>query len=325
MSTKNRLCLGALTLVWGFGFLFIKVALRDLNPYDVVLGGLLTAALALRLFSAAVGLRLPRERATWAHFVVMAMLTNIAPYLLFAWAEIRITAGLAAVINGTTPLFTFGLALATRTERANVGRLIGLAIGLGGVVVLAGPWAGTSTSPISGVAAALVGSACYAAAYIYARRFLAPLPHSPLSLSTGQMMAGAAILALAAPLFFRTPSHLPIEAGASVIALGVISTGIGYILTYRLIAEEGATSAALATYLVPIVAVTLAALLLREPVTWRLLVGAGTVLLGVAGAQGYWHRRGAVEHRRPSPTSAPGGTLYKPGEPHRVRSAAPPR
>ncbi len=297
MTAASRLRLAALTLLWGAGFLFIKVALRQLSPYDIVLGCMLTAAVAMIVFVTATGQRLPRDRATWSHLLVMAAITNVAPYLLFAWAENRISSGLAGVINATTPLFTFGLCVVVRIERPAISRLAAIAVGFGGIAVIAAPWAGASRSPVSGVGAALLGSASYAAAYVYARHFLTPRPETALALSAGQMVAGTFLLTLAAPFFLHGPAQLSIQAALSVVALGMGSTGVGYVLTYQLIADEGPTSAALATYLAPIVAVGLGALFLAETLTWRVLIGATIILIGVAGAEGRWGSKSAPRQR----------------------------
>jgi drug/metabolite transporter (DMT)-like permease len=279
-------------VLWGSGFLLIKIALEGMSPIQIVLGRLLAAAVAMLVVVAYRKETLPRQLTPWAHLAVMAVVTNIAPYFLFAWAEQHITSGLAGVLNATTPLFTLLLAVSTHTERLTVPRVIGLALGFLGVVVLAAPWHdGGVGSSLLGVGASLLASASYAASYVYARRFLSVRQLSPLVLSTGQMVAGAVLLGILAPGVALQPMTLTASVVISVVVLGVIGTGVAYILNYRLIADEGATAASTVTYLLPIVAVLLGLAVLGEPVGWNLAVGALIVLAGVALSEGRVNRR----------------------------------
>src|ERR1700730_12528414 len=140
MKSKSLVRLVALAVLWGSGFLFIKEALTGLSPFQIVFGRMLAAAVAMLALTLATKRRLPADLRIWMHLAVMAIITNIAPYFLFAWAELRVTSGLAGVLNATTPLFTLMAALATGTERSAPTRLAGLLIGLLGVVILAAPW-----------------------------------------------------------------------------------------------------------------------------------------------------------------------------------------
>ncbi len=279
--------LGALAVLWGSGFLLIKIALEGMSPIQIVLGRLLAAAVVMLVVVAYRREALPRRLVPWAHLTVMAVVTNIAPYFLFAWAEQHINSGLAGVLNATTPLFTLLFAVSTHTERLTAARVVGLVVGFLGVVVLAAPWHdGGIGSSLLGVGASLLASASYAASYVYARRFLSARQFSPLVLSTGQMVAGAVLLAALAPGVALQPMTLTMSVVVSVVVLGVVGTGVAYVLNYRLIADEGATAASTVTYLLPFVAVLLGFLILAEPVGWNLAVGALIVLVGVALSEG---------------------------------------
>jgi drug/metabolite transporter (DMT)-like permease len=286
MKSKSLVRLGALAVLWGSGFLLIKEALTGLSPFQIVFGRMLTAAVAMLALTLATKRRLPTDRRIWVHLAVMAIITNIAPYFLFAWAELRVTSGLAGVLNATTPLFTLIAALATGTERNAPTRLAGLLIGLLGVVILAAPWATPQRGTLAGIVAALVASACYALGYVYARRFLTSRTVPAVVLSTGQMVAGTIVLAFVAPVLGRGHVHLTATVIAAVLALGAAGTGASYVLNYQLIADEGPTAASTATYLIPVVAVILGAFVLAEPVTWHLALGAITILGGVALSEG---------------------------------------
>jgi drug/metabolite transporter (DMT)-like permease len=284
-------------VLWGSGFLLIKIALEGMSPIQIVLGRLLAAAIVMLVVVAYRREALPRQLTPWAHLTVMAVVSNIAPYFLFAWGEQHISSGLAGVLNATTPLFTLLFAVSTHTERLTVSRVIGLALGFLGVVVLAAPWHdGGVGSSLLGVGASLLASASYAASYVYARRFLSTRQLSPLVLSTGQMVAGAVLLGILAPGIALQPMTFTTSVIVSVVVLGVIGTGIAYVLNYRLIADEGATAASTVTYLLPIVAVLLGLAVLAEPVGWNLAVGALIVLLGVALSEGRLSQRRHTEH-----------------------------
>ncbi len=217
----------------------------------------------------------------------MALVGSIAPYLLFSWGEQHVASSLAGVLNATTPLLTLLLVMATRSERASMARVSGISLGFIGVVVLAAPWQSSAAGgSIAGMGACLLAATCYAAGYVYARHFLAGRGLPPLVLAAGQLTIGAFVLGLAAPVVARSAATFTPNVVASVLVLGVLSTGAAYVLNYRLIQDEGATAASMANYLTPIVAVALGALILGEPVTWNLFVGATLVLLGVTVAEG---------------------------------------
>jgi drug/metabolite transporter (DMT)-like permease len=254
---------------------------------QIVLGRMVAGAAVMLAVLALARHHLPRGLAPWAHLAVMAVVANIAPYFLFGWGVERIASGLAGVLNATTPLFTVVFALTTRSERLSAVRVAGMLLGFVGVVVLAAPWRTTALGgSLPGVGACLLGSACYAASYVYARRFLTGRGLSALVLSTGQMAAGAVLLVLATPIVARSPVTLTPTVIASVLVLGILGTGVAYVLNYRLIADEGAVAASTVTYLLPVVAVVLGAVILNEPLTWHLLAGGLIVLVGVAVSEG---------------------------------------
>jgi drug/metabolite transporter (DMT)-like permease len=254
---------------------------------QIVLGRMVAGAAVMLAVLALGRHHLPREVAPWAHLVVMAVVANIAPYFLFGWGIERVASGLAGILNATTPLFTLAFALTARTERLSVVRVSGLLLGLVGVVLLAAPWRTAALGgSLPGLGACLLGAACYAASYVYARQFLIGRGFSALALSTGQMATGAMLLVLAAPVVVRSAMTLTPTVVVSVLILGVLGTGVAYVLNYRLIADEGTVTASTVTYLIPLVAVVLGSLVLDEPVTWNLVAGAAIILVGVAVSEG---------------------------------------
>jgi drug/metabolite transporter (DMT)-like permease len=248
----------------------------------VVLGQLGFGAIVLLLGLAVRHRSLPRIPRTWLYLGGMAVLANLAPYLLFSWSEQRISAGLAGVLSGTTPLLTLLLAYAFGVGRLTIARVLGLMLGLAGVVVLAAPWHdGTRAVSAAGILAALGAAACYAASYVYARRLLTNRDTEPLVLAAAQLTVGACLLGVAMPWLGRQPVALSATVVLSVVALGVLSTGIAYVLNYRLIQDEGPTAASMTNYLTPVVAVLLGVAVVDERLSWNLVAGTAMVLLGV--------------------------------------------
>ena len=269
-------------MLWGSGFLFVKLALRGLSPSQVVLGQLALGALVLLIALAIRRQSLPHASREWAYLAGMTVLANIAPYLLFSWSEQRISSGLAGALSGTTPLLTLLLARAFGVGRLTPPRVLGLALGLAGVVLLAAPWHdGSRAVSLAGVLAALGAAACYAGSYVYARLLLTNRGMEPLVLAAAQLTLGTVLLSAAVPWIGRQPMTLSSTVVLSVVALGVLSTGVAYVLNYRLIQDEGPTAASMTNYLTPVVAVLLGIAFVDERLTWNLIIGTAMILVGL--------------------------------------------
>ena len=274
--------------IWGCSFLFIKVALEGLAPAQVVLGRMLGGSAVLFATVAVRRERLSTLRPVWRHVVFVSLVANLLPFTLLTWGEQRIASGQAGVLNATTPLCTVLLALAALPdERLSRSRLLGLLVGFSGVVFVVAPWdSGGGRVSISGQLACLGAAASYAVAITWTKRYLSPSGLPPVVLAAGQIGCGAVLLLLVSPLVAADPVDLPWRVLACVALLGVFGTGIAYILFYGLIAEVGATSASLVTYLAPVVAVAMGVVVLGEHLGWNLFVGAAIVILGVAVTDG---------------------------------------
>jgi drug/metabolite transporter (DMT)-like permease len=289
----------ALALVWGASFLFIKVGLEGLSPTQVVLGRLTAGASALVLVTLLTRRPLPRDPVVWAHLLVVALLLCVVPFLLFSWAETRISSGLASIYNATTPLMTMLAALAALpSERPTRTRLAGLLVGFAGVVLVLGPWgfegSGENGGAIAGQLACLGATACYGTATVYLRRFVSPRGLPAVTVATVQVGLGALGMLLAAPVVAASPVHLTPRVVASVLALGALGTGLAYVWLTNIVVGWGATNATTVTYLTPLVGVVLGVVLLGETVTWNQPVGALVVVLGIAISQDLLARRPAV-------------------------------
>jgi drug/metabolite transporter (DMT)-like permease len=214
---------------------------------------------------------------------VAALFANAIPYLLFAVAEQSVGSATAGIINATTPLWTVLLALAVRHQRSVSGwQGAGLIVGFGGTLLIFSPWRSATGVASAGGLECLGASVSYAISYIYMDKFLARRGLSPIALSACQLLAAALLLAFVLPVSGARAPQVSAASVAGLAILGVLGTGIAYVLNYQIIASEGATVAATVTYLLPVVAIVLGVVVLGETVTVTALAGIALVLAGVA-------------------------------------------
>lgn len=285
----------ALAAIWGSSFLFIKVGVEELHPLQLTLYRVAAGALTLLVVLAVLRDRLPREPRVWAHLFVIAAFGVAMPFTLFGYGEQRVESMLAGIWNATTPLIVLPLAvLVFRTERLTARRGIGLALGFAGVLVVLGVWEGVGGAHFAGQLMCFGAAACYGVAIPYQKRFVAGSAHSGVSLSAAQLLMAAAQLAIVTPLVAGAPpvpTELSPRVLASVLALGALGTGLAFVVNMRNIRVVGASTASSVTYLIPVFAVLIGALVLDERLNWHQPVGALVVLLGVAVSQGMLGRR----------------------------------
>ena len=310
----------ALAAVWGCSFWWMKLGLVALSPLGVAFGRLLLGALALSIALLVSRAGLPRNRRTWGHLAVVAVLLNSVPFTLFAFGETLISSVLAGIINAMTPLATLVVVLAAYPEeRPSRDRVIGLVIGFLGVLVVLGVWHGVTSGEAAGALACLTAVTCYGLAYPYVRRHLSSTGEAPLPLATAQVLLGGLILlpvVVLEQLAGRGVVTGPWawDAVLGMLALGVLGSGLAYVLNFRVIAAAGAATASAVTYLTPVVAVAVGVAVLGEHVAWYQPVGAGIVLAGVAAGQGRFSR--SRRTTRP-PAPGPGTPPWPPVPAHR--------
>ncbi|HSV65506.1 MAG TPA: DMT family transporter [Mycobacteriales bacterium] len=314
MSRASAVRLVVLAALWGSSFLWIKIALEGMSPIQLVLVRLALGAAVVLVLARLRGLRLPRGRAVWSRLLVAATLANALPFWLFAVGERTVDSAVAGVLNGTTPLWTVLVALAARTEaRLSPRRLGGLAVGFAGTLVIFEPWdAGTPIASWGGLAC-LLAAMCYGVSFVFMGRTLANRGIAPLALSAGQLVAATMVTAAVTPFAGLQPLHLRAGAVAAVAVLGALGTGVAYVLNYRLITDEGATATSTVTYLIPVAAVLLGAVVLAEPITVNVALGMVLVLAGVALAQR--RRPAGVSGRRQPSVSGPPAPVDHAGHP----------
>ncbi|ELS51607.1 DMT family transporter [Streptomyces viridochromogenes] len=286
-----RLRFAALSLIWGFSFLLIKVGTDGYAPFQVTLGRLVFGTAVLAAAMAVKRERLPRGARTWGHLAVAAFLLNALPFSLFAYAELTIPSTLAGICNATSPLWGMALSLVALSEdRPTRVRVAGLGLGFLGVLTVLGAWQGFHGLDATGTAMALLASLSYPVGWIYVRRTLAGSSHSHLSLTGAQLLLATVQLAVVTPLFTSAPTRFPLLPLLAVVALGALGTGLAVLLQYGLVAEVGPTTAQMVTYFIPVIATAAGVALLGESLSWSTPVGAVIVLVGAALTQ---MRRGA--------------------------------
>jgi drug/metabolite transporter (DMT)-like permease len=273
--------------IWGSSYMFIKVAVDEIEPTAMMFLRLVLAlAVLLPVLFAVVGARraVVEVRAMGRGAFVVGLLNMSIPFVLIAWGEKHIDSGIAAIANASVPIFVALLALRFNPgERVGGLRLAGVLVGFAGVGVLTGLHPEGGWWAIAGTLAVVAASLSYAASNHYVQhRF--PLT-APLVLTTASCAAGALILLPFAAV--QVPDERPSwEALASVAALGILGTAIALLFFYRMLSSYGATRASLVTYLLPPTALVYGALILDEPITLNALLGLALILAGVALGSG---------------------------------------
>lgn len=294
MNRSDWLTLIALALIWGAAFLFISVAVNEVAPLTYVWVRLTLAAAAMWLFLWWRGESAGLPRSIWGSILVLALFNNAIPFVLFGWGQTHIASGLAAILNATTPIWGVVVAhLFTNDEKLSSRKLAGVVLGFAGVTVMIGPaLLGSIGNNVLAQLACVTAALCYAFAGVWARRYRAQ-GVSPMSVTTGQLTAGALVM-LPLALMVDRPwlDALPsLKAIGAIAALAVVCSAFAYILYFRLIERAGATNALLVTLLVPPVAILLGAVVLGEVIEPRDFAGLGLIALGLAAIDGRLFRR----------------------------------
>jgi drug/metabolite transporter (DMT)-like permease len=286
MTGADWLALAVLSVLWGGTFLFVRIAVVEVPPLTLVLARVAIGSAVLLLLLKALGQALPDAR-RWRDHLGMGLLNNVLPFSLIFFGQTQITAGLAAILNATTPIWTVILLhVATRDERATPAKVAGVVLGLIGVVILVGPEAlrGLGATALAQLAV-IAGTISYAFSSLWARR-LRGVP--PLEAAAGQLTASFIVMTPLALVFDR-PWTLAPPSGqvvACIVALGVVSTALAYILFFRVLLRAGGTNAALVTLLIPPTAIFLGAAVLGEALDPRHAAGLLVILTGLVAIDG---------------------------------------
>lgn len=289
MNGGEWLALVLLSVLWGGSFFFAGVLIKTLPPFTIVLLRVGLAALILNTLVRAIGMRMPGDRSAWLAFFGMGLLNNAVPFCLVVWGQSHIASGLAAILNATTPISTVIVAhVLTDDEKISGNRLVGVAIGFVGVVLLIGPDSlkGLGAGVLAQVAV-LTAAVFYAFAAVYGRRFKA-MGIDPILTATGQVTASAIMLFPIAMLADH-PWTLPMPgppAWAAIIGSATLSTALGYVLYFRILSTAGATNLLLVTFLIPVSAIIMGTFGLGERLDVRHFTGLALIGAGLAAIDG---------------------------------------
>jgi drug/metabolite transporter (DMT)-like permease len=266
------LLLGA---IWGGSFAFMQVAVKEFPPLALIevrvaIGAVLLATiLAMRSGWSSL-------RGHWKSLFVLGALNSAIPFSLFAFAAKYQTAGLSSVLNSTAPLFGAAIAFVWLKERLQRLQILGLSLGFVGVLVLV-----TSKSSVQGsfaaIVAGLIAAFLYGVSAHFSKRYLKGC--TPLAIATGSLI-GASLLLLPLIPWNLPDRHPTLMSWGCAIALGVLCTGIAYLLYFQMLVRFGTSASMTVAYLIPVFGVLWGALFLSEPITPRMLLGGAIVLLG---------------------------------------------
>lgn len=283
MSTASCLRLVLLAAIWGASFLFMRLAVPELGPAWLMFGRVLLAAVFLFLVALAFNRRLP-IRGHAGHFLLLSLFNTALPFLLFAYAAQSLTASLLAVLNATAPLWGAVIGWMFFRQKMSLKISSGLFLGISGVAILVGFDTAVDSSSLPAVIAAALAACCYGIATWYTR-LAKPVP--AFNNAHGSMW-GASLWLLPMLWFMPLPVAKPASASLyAVLALGIVCTGVAYMLYFRLVQELGATPTLTVTFLIPVFGVLWGHLFLQEAIGWHTLAGAAVVIAGTMLVTGF--------------------------------------
>ncbi len=290
MRGRDLVDLFALGFLWGASFLFMRIAGPEFGALALVEVRVAIAALVLLPLLLARGLG-GELTSNWAVLGVLGIHNTALPFLLLTWATLFLSAGTSGILNATAPIFAAIIAWAWLGERLTISRMAGLLVGTVGVWLLVRDKVGASMGDTTlAVIAALGGSFLYGIGGNFTRRYASHV--KPLAIATGSQI-GAALVLLPIAVVTWPDTPISMTAWAAAVTMGLFSTALAYILYFRLIANIGPTGAITVTYLIPVSAMLLGALVINEPITGAMVFGGAVILLGTALATGMLRLPGA--------------------------------
>lgn len=279
--TTELLLLLTLATCWGASYSFIRVGVETIPPITLIAARTLIAGLVQLAIIRWRGLRLPRDAATWRRFLIQSCLNSAVPFTLIAWAEQTLDAGLATILNSTTPIFAFLLAaFVLRSERLTGRKLFGVITGMAGICLIIGVDAlHGMNSQLPAQLAVVVASVCYASAALFGRNFKGLDPMMP---AAGSLLCGAALL-IPASLIVEHPWQLAPSAASifSLLGLSIVSTALAFSIYFRLIQTLGSVGTTAQAYLRVPIGVGIGVIFLGEPVSSTATIGLICVVAGV--------------------------------------------
>jgi drug/metabolite transporter (DMT)-like permease len=284
-SSRIDLVLFALLgFMWGSSYLFIKIGVEDgLEPFTLIMLRLLIGFALLAVVVAAAREALPPMGRIYGHLFVMGAINIAIPFSLITWAEQTVDSSVAAILNAAVPLFVMIIAaIFLRDERLSAGRIVGLFVGFVGVAVLVGfDPADLASGDMAGEIALIGSTISYAIGAVYSRRNIHGL--RPMIPALFQVFFGLVIVTVLA-FVFESPlaTTFTQESLFAVIWLGLLGSGLAYLVFFRILGRWGATRTSMVAYLLPIYGIVLGAIVLNEPIDATTIVGTGLIIGGVA-------------------------------------------
>ncbi|MFV3128865.1 DMT family transporter [Niveispirillum sp. KHB5.9] len=281
LMIKELALLLVLATLWGSSYTFIKVGVETIPPVTLIAVRTLIAGSILLAVMAWQGVRLPRDPKVWRQFTFQAVMNSVVPFTLVAWGEQETDAGLAAILNSTTPIFTFLLtALITRHEPVTMRKMFGVAAGLLGICLIIGMEALNGLGDQLGAQLAIVAATIsYAGAAIYGKNFKGLTPIVP---AAGSMICGAVILLPVSLVVDRPWTLSPsLHSIGALICLSVFCTAIAFTIYFRLMQTLGSIGTTSQAYLRVPIGVGLGMLFLGESLAPTALVGLVCVVAAV--------------------------------------------
>jgi len=284
---RNFFYLFLLSCCWGPSFLFIKIAVEYVGPITLTNIRMIIGGIILFTILKINKTQLPPLGKCWKHFAVMAIFSCGLPFTMFGVGEQYIDSSLAAIINGTTPLFTLMIAhFTTDNDRLTKTKFIGSVIGFSGLFLLVLPSLIGAKATIYGILASLSAAISYGIGFVYAKKYIHGF--KPLVVPTAQLLL-AAIFLLPFSLIIENPLEIEyVSTGAtiSILGLAILGSACAFVIYYKLISLTNATYTASANYIIPVFGVILGMIVLDEAMTWNCYIGSIMILFGVMVANG---------------------------------------
>lgn len=284
MKTKHWIVFIALGLIWSSSFLWIKIAVQEVGPITLVayrvLFGLLFGLVVVFIQRA----QWPRTFNVWFPILLLGIVNVAIPFFLISWGEQVIDSAVAAILDSTVPLFTIVIAhFLLHDDKMTFSKVLGLLLGFAGVVILMSKDISASPGSLLGQGAVVLACAFYAGSSVYARKSTKNTPG--IFRSVGPLISSTTVMWLAT-FFIEAPVKVP-QLSITWIALlwlGILGSGVAFIMSYYLIHEIGPTRTTMVTYIFPLGGVILGVLFLHEKLTWQLLAGAILIIVSLVVA-----------------------------------------
>ncbi|MFP2768965.1 DMT family transporter [Oceanisphaera sp. KMM 10153] len=274
----------ALGMIWGSNFVYMKLAAELISPAQIVLLRVASGFLPLAIYAYFKGaLKLAHLRHS-GHFFVMSLLATLVYYYGFAKGTSLLPSGVAGALSGTIPIFSLLMAILLLVdEQVSIKRVLGLLVGFSGVILIARPFSGdVADTNIEGVVYMILGSLSVGASFIYAKKFIMPLNISSAALTTYQL--GLSLMLLSIFTDYQGIAHITHDLHAAtgvILGLGLLGTGLAYLIYYYLIGKWGAVSTSSVTYIPPVVALLIGSMLMDENIGAIEYAATGLIFIAV--------------------------------------------